>query len=157
MHTARKWKLQLVREANIRYDSLLVSSSVVAAKVLWEELKYEPREHFVVLMLNTKNRIVGYHTVSMGDHRSSLITPVQLFAPLFLANSTICILGHNHPSGDTQPSEEDRQVTGKLVTAADMLKIRVLDHIIVGTGTNHITYYSFADNDALKEHTCSAL
>jgi DNA repair protein RadC len=69
--------------------------------------------------------------------------------PAILANAAALICGHNHPSGDPQPSEEDRVITTRLVEAGKLLGIGVLDHLIVGDGTT--AYYSFADAGALEE------
>jgi DNA repair protein RadC len=67
--------------------------------------------------------------------------------PAVLANACAVILGHNHPSGDPQPSTEDRTLTARLVEAGKILGIQVLDHIVVGDGTTD--YFSFADNNLL--------
>jgi DNA repair protein RadC len=90
------------------------------------------REYFVVLMLDTKNRVIGLNTVHIGTINSSLVSTRETFKPALLANATAVILAHNHPSGDPTPSPEDVAVTRKLVEAGQLLDIEVLDHIIIG-------------------------
>jgi DNA repair protein RadC len=121
-----------------------VSSPSDAGKILKEYIGYADREHFVVLCLNTKNKITGIHTVSIGSLNSSLVHPREVFKVALLSNSASIIVGHNHPSGDTTPSQEDREVTQRLKKAGKLLGIEILDHLIIGDGT-----YSFATNGEL--------
>jgi DNA repair protein RadC len=90
------------------------------------------RENFVVLLLDTKNKVVGINTVSIGTLNSAVVHPREVFKPAILANAASIILAHNHPSGDPAPSKEDVAVSKKLMEAGRLLEIEVLDHIIVG-------------------------
>lgn len=90
------------------------------------------RENFVVLLLDTKNKVIGINTVSIGTLNSSLVHPREVFKPAILASAAALILAHNHPSGDPKPSREDIEVTKRLIEAGGLLGIQVLDHIIVG-------------------------
>jgi DNA repair protein RadC len=104
------------------------------------------REHFVVLMLDQKNKVVGIHTVSVGSLTASIVHPREMYKVAILSNAASLICGHNHPSGDCQPSREDRALTTRLVEAGKLLGIAVLDHIIIG---GEGRYFSFADEGLL--------
>jgi DNA repair protein RadC len=101
-----------------------------------------------VLLLNQKNRVVGVNTVSIGSLTASVVHPREVFKPAILSNAAAIILAHNHPSGQPQPSQEDRVLTVRLVAAGKLLGISVLDHVIIGDGTS--AYFSFADEGLLQ-------
>ena len=86
----------------------------------------------MVLMLDTKNRVIGINTVSVGILDSALVHPREVFKPAILCNASSIILAHNHPSGDPSPSFEDQRVTKRIKEAGDLLGIEVLDHVVVG-------------------------
>ena len=87
------------------------------------------------------------HTVSMGSLTASIVHPREVFKAAILANTAAIVCGHNHPSGDVQPSREDRAMTKRLVDAGKLLGIEVLDHIIIG---REGVYFSFADENILS-------
>ncbi len=90
------------------------------------------RENFVAVLLNTKNEVLEISTISVGTLSSSLVHPREVFKPAIRASASSVVLAHNHPSGKVEPSREDREVTGRLTSAAEILGIEVLDHVIVG-------------------------
>ena len=90
------------------------------------------REHFIVVLLNTKNRVIGSPTVSIGTLSSSLVHPREVFKPAIKAGAARVILVHNHPSGDATPSTHDRQITRQMTRAGELVEIEVLDHVILG-------------------------
>jgi DNA repair protein RadC len=122
------------------------------------------REHFVVLLLDAKNVMLGFQTVSIGSLTSSLVHPREVYKPVVLyndltventqgvikeasahsirASAAAMILMHNHPSGDPVPSQEDLHITKRLRDVGDVLGIRVLDHSVFGDGR----YVSFVDD-----------
>ena len=102
--------------------------------LLGEEMRYLDREHFKVILLNTKNHVLEIESVSVGNLNSSLVHPRELFKKAILKSAAGGILVHNHPSGDPQPSDEDRQVTARMVEAGEIIGIEVLDHIVIGDG-----------------------
>jgi DNA repair protein RadC len=112
-----------------------------------EELAALDREHFFMITLDSKNRTIGYHTISIGSLSTSVVHPREVFKPAILESSAAVIFLHNHPSGDPAPSREDRECTNRLMSAAKILGIRVLDHIIFGEAD----YYSFADAGMLTD------
>lgn len=141
------YRVQLVQEAAISTPLPQLRTSRDAADLLRRYLGPVDREHFVVILLNRKNRVVGIHTVSVGSLTASVVHPREVFKAAILANAASGILGHNHPSGDPQPSQEDQVLTARLVECGKLLGISVLDHVIIGDGTTD--YFSFADNNLL--------
>ncbi|MGD0153313.1 MAG: DNA repair protein RadC [Thermacetogeniaceae bacterium] len=97
-----------------------------------EEMCYLDREHFRVVILNTKNQVLAVETISVGSLNSSLVHPREVFKPALLKSAAAVILLHNHPSGDATPSSEDLEITRRLVEAGKLIGIEVLDHIIIG-------------------------
>ena len=92
----------------------------------------EYKEHFAIMMLNTKNHILGIRDISIGSLTASVVHPREIFETAVLHHSAAIILLHNHPSGDPSPSREDIAVTQRLVKASKIMDIPVLDHIIIG-------------------------
>ena len=140
------YKISLVREGRVACYEQQIRSSADASTLLHTYLANVDREHFVVLLLNQKNRVVGLHTVSVGSLTASVVHPRETFKAAILANAAAIICGHNHPSGDCQPSKEDRAITQRLKEAGALLGINLLDHVIVG---GEGRYFSFADENML--------
>lgn len=107
---------------------------------LWSN-KIEYVEEFYVLFLNRANRVLAISKISEGGTCGCLVDPKRIFQTALKLNACSIILSHNHPSGNTRPSEADIQLTRKLKEAGLFLDITVLDHIIVTTEG----YLSFAD------------
>ena len=124
------FRVQLIREVGMERPQ--VDSPCDAAQILCRYLEHEDREHFVTLMMDVNNRIIGIHTVSIGTLNCAVISAREVFKAAILANAASIILAHNHPSGDVSPSPEDIQVTENLKKAGKLLDIEVLDHVIVG-------------------------
>ncbi len=141
------YKVCLVREGRVSCYNQQIRSAVDAATLLHTYLADVDREHFVVLMLDQKNKVIGIHTVSVGSLTASVVHPREVFKPAILSNCAALILAHNHPSGQPQPSQEDRVLTVRLVAAGKLLGISILDHVIIGDGTS--AYFSFADEGLL--------
>jgi DNA repair protein RadC len=93
-------------------------------------------ECFVVLILNTRLRIRGHNLISMGTLDTLLVHPREVFRLAVLSSAAAIVLMHNHPSGESAPSEADIKVTRDLIRAGQLLKVEVLDHVIMGT-RNH--------------------
>ena len=107
------------------------------------DLKHEV---FKVVLLDAKNHVIKEVTVSEGSLTLSIVHPREVFALAVRESAAAIIVLHNHPSGDPTPSQEDRQLTDRLVAAGSLLGIRVLDHLIMGDGR----YTSFADEGWLR-------
>ena len=97
------------------------------------------KEHFKLILLNTRNRIIRIATISVGTLNASLVHPREVFKEALIHNAFSVILAHNHPSGDCEPSEEDLRITKRLKDAGKIMGVEVLDHLIV-TNTG---YFSF--------------
>ncbi len=89
------------------------------------------KEHFLALFLNARHQVIKQETISIGTLNASLVHPREVFQPAVGESAAAVILVHNHPSGDPSASEEDVQLTGRLVQAGRIMGIEVLDHIIV--------------------------
>lgn len=113
-------------------EKYVIRSPEDGANYVMEEMRRLKQEHFVLLLLDTKNQVVHKQTIFIGSLNASIVHPREVFreAVRRSAASMICI--HNHPSGDPTPSEEDIQVTKRLVDAGKMIGIEVLDHLIIG-------------------------
>ena len=142
------YRVSLVRESRLHCYHKQIRSSADAGALLHAYLEGVDREHFVVLMLSQKNTVIGINTVSVGSLTASVVHPREVFKPAILSNAAAIILAHNHPSGQPQPSQEDRVLTVRLVAAGKLLGISVLDHVIIGDGTS--AYFSFADEGLLE-------
>jgi DNA repair protein RadC len=88
------------------------------------------------LILNTRRKIKGHYFVSIGTMDTILVHPREVFRLAIMASASAIALMHNHPSGESTPSEADIKVTRDLIRAGQLLKIEVLDHIVIGNG-NH--------------------
>src|SRR6266851_1426721 len=140
------YRVSLVREGKMPTYESRIRSSANAHTVLQEYLDGVDREHFVVMLLDQKNQVIGLHTVSIGSLTASIVAPREVFKVAILANCANILIAHNHPSGDCQPSKEDRAITQRLKEAGALLGINVLDHVIVG---GEGRYFSFADENLL--------
>ena len=94
------------------------------------------KEALVVLVLNTRKRILGHNLVALGSLDTCPVTPLSVFKPAFVISAAGLILMHNHPSNDPNPSEADIKVTRDLVRAGQLLKIDITDHIIIGSSSH---------------------
>jgi len=99
-----------------------------------EKLKDKKEEYFYILMLNTRNKIIGEKLISKGILDASIIHPREVFRPAIKNSAGKIILIHNHPSGDPHPSDEDLEITKKLEKFGEELGIKVLDSVIIGDG-----------------------
>lgn len=112
----------------------VIESSHDVADLLMERLRYEKKEHFKSILVNTKGEILSVDTVSIGALSSTVVHPREVFSSAVRKSAAGVIFVHNHPSGDPLPSEEDIVTTKRLVKSGEILGIRVLDHIIIGDG-----------------------
>ena len=126
-----------VREISKRYLKQQPSPDIIhgpedAAAYARQQLSMEVKEHFCVMLLNTKNHVIGWNVISIGSLTASVVHPREVFAPAIVHHAASIILVHNHPSGDPSPSREDIAVTHRLVKAGKLMDISVIDHIITG-------------------------
>lgn len=116
--------------------------------VVGEFLGELDREHLVAVNINAKGNPLNMNIVSIGDLSQSIVHPRELFKSSILSNAAAVLIFHNHPSGDCTPSAADFEVTGRIASAGELLGIQLLDHVIVGAGTDE--YYSFRANAEIQ-------
>ena len=122
-----------------------IISPGAAAQYLMGRMRNLTHEYFVVLLLNTKNRIIRVKQIAEGSLTSAVVHPREVFAPAVMAHAACILVAHNHPSGDPYPSTEDRSLTKALEEAGNVMGIPLLDHVVVGDGR----YYSFKEHGDL--------
>ena len=122
-------------------------SEVLTSLLNYEQEHDREKEHFWILGLNTKNVIQYTDLVSIGSLSASIVHPRETFRLAVMKATANIIIGHNHPSGDTKPSQEDILLTKRLAQAGEILGINVLDHVIIGSEGS---YFSFRDNGMIN-------
>lgn len=122
-----------------------VSSPQDVVDLLLDDMQYLKQECFKIILLDTKNKIIKVEEISIGILNASLVHPREVFVKAIRQHAASIILAHNHPSGDTDPSAEDKKITKRLYDAGEIIGISVLDHIIIGRGT----YLSFKQEKLL--------
>ena len=136
-----RFRVTLVRENRAVPPSSPLTTSTTAAALLRPLFTGLDHEQFLVCGLDAKHRIIGVNIVSIGSLTLAIVHPREVFKPLILMNACAWICAHNHPSGDTAPSQEDRVLTSRLRQGAELLGITLLDHLILADER----CYSFAD------------
>lgn len=116
----------------MREESPVLDTPERIADLLREENRTYEVEHFQVVLLNTRRKLIRIEKVSQGTLDTILVHPREVFKLAISANAAALVLAHNHPSGDPAPSEADIKVTRDLIRAGQLLKIEVLDHVILG-------------------------
>jgi DNA repair protein RadC len=94
-------------------------------------IRRNKKENFVVLYLNARNQVIYKETISIGTLNASVVHPREVFQPAVTKSAASIILAHNHPSGDTKPSDDDIELTKRIAKAGEIMGIEVLDHVIV--------------------------
>ena len=121
---------RLDRDVREKARVVLRSPEDVAAEVR-SQLRGKKKEHFMVLCLDTRNRLINCRPVSIGSLDTSVVHPREVFREAVSSSAASVIFVHNHPSGDPEPSKEDIELTRRLVKAGEIMGIEVLDHIVV--------------------------
>jgi len=119
-----------------------ITTSKEAYDVFSQYINDLDHEEFYAIYLNRANLIISTENISKGGYNGTVADPRVIIRRALELKATGIILGHNHPSGVCTPSESDKKLTNRIVSAANYLDIKVLDHIIVSTGDK---YFSFAD------------
>ena len=110
------------------------------------DIRSSNREHFVAFYLNSRHQILRREVISIGSLNASIVHPREVFRPAIVLCAAALVLAHNHPSGDTQPSEEDLAITRRLHEAGRLLGIELVDHVVVAESG----YTSFRERRLLK-------
>lgn len=116
------------------------------------ELRYEQQENFVALMLDTRRKLIKRCNISKGTANRTIVHPRDVYREAILCGASSIIVAHNHPSGDSSPSKQDRELTRTLADAGETLHLPLLDHIIIGAVTQSSTlpYFSFRQQGLLN-------
>ena len=143
---AKAMQIKALFEFNKRYNlSKENGKSIKSAKDVFQyasqKILDDKKEQFMILLLDTKNRVIKDEIISIGTLNASIIHPREIFKSAIKESANSIILVHNHPSGEPEPSQEDTEITEKLFDAGELLNIKVLDHVIIGKDN----YYSFKE------------
>ena len=124
------------RALKVNDTNLPVINTAKDAAAQLTDMRDLKKEHFVVLYLNAKNQLVHKETISMGTLNANLVHPREVFEPALKHSAAQIIAAHNHPSGDPKPSEDDLELTKRLVEAGKMMGIEIMDHVIVSKNSH---------------------
>lgn len=143
---AKAMQIKALFEFNKRHnlakrDGKLIRGAKDVFEYASQRLIAGKQENFMILHLNSKNRVIKDEIISLGTLNASIIHPREVFRSAIRESAGAIILVHNHPSGNPEPSPEDKDITKKLIEAGDLLNIKVLDHVIIGERD----YYSFKE------------
>ena len=149
MKRVTKYDVRLVKESSslYDYDQRALNNPYAVSKLLNNIFDMENlcEEHFVMLALDAKLRVVGAFDIHTGTINGSLVSMRSLFSRAMLCNANSIIVAHNHPSGVVKPSGEDINLTRRIKEAGEILDIKLQDHIIIGEDS----YYSFNNEGRL--------
>ena len=140
--------IRMVKEPSL-YSTEKITSPEDVKKVIAKELATYDREVFAVLNLKTNGQPINLNICSVGTLDASVVSPREVFKSTILSNSAAFVAIHNHPSGSLNPSQEDKDVTKRLLSCSELLGVKMLDHIIVAGETGDI--YSFKSEGLLDQ------
>ena len=129
------------------YDGEALTSPEAAKKLAFLRLATKKDEHFAVAFLDNRHRLIAFQTLFTGTVDGASVYPRVVVRKALELNAAACVLCHNHPSGDPEPSQADQRITGRLKEALSLVDVRVLDHLVVGASYDDVT--SFAERGLL--------
>lgn len=135
------------RMQNMNFEKVSMRNPDTVYHYLKNKMMFLKQEHFVILCLNNRCHLIKEKTLFIGSSSMSIVTAKEIFKEAISVNSTFIILSHNHPSGNSSPSDSDAKLTEEVIQLGDMMGIKVLDHIIIGKGE----YYSFGVGSKIYE------
>lgn len=136
MEEIRVYESEKVSERK-KYNA--VTSPSVLFDIIKNKIQNFSKEHFFVISLDTRNNYIGIDEISIGTLTASLVHPRETFESAIRRHAAHIIIAHNHPSGETEPSEDDLKITRRLVEAGKIMGIEVLDHLII-TNTGYLSF-----------------
>lgn len=138
--------LKIVRERSFLYENRKINNPCEAYNLVKNFLVDSDREKFLVVCLDTRKQPVSIQTVSIGHISSTIVHPREVFKVAVLSNASSIICFHNHPTGNSNPSGEDEDMTLRLKECGEILGIALVDHIIVGSNES---FYSFKEHNKI--------
>ncbi|MFH5883675.1 JAB domain-containing protein [Halalkalibaculum sp. DA3122] len=136
-------------EISLKYEPCILPSELPSVtgpqdaerilREVWDADKIQLREEFMVLLLNTAKKCLGWSKISSGSSSATIVDPATIFQVALLSNATSIILAHNHPSGNLEPSESDKKLTHRIKESGKLLGIQVDDHLII-TADSYISF-----------------
>jgi len=128
-----KAAFELGRRQDMEADpgQVSITSPEALAKAIRKSIVEKTKEHFKLVLLNTRNKVIAISTISIGTLNASLVHPREVFKDALAHSASSIILAHNHPSDDPEPSDDDVSLTRRLADAGRLMGIEVLDHIII--------------------------
>jgi DNA repair protein RadC len=146
--------IRFVREVSGEYlkeralDKHSLNSEKAVCEYLYQSMSGLKKEVFKVLFLNSQNELLEAEDISQGTVNASAVFAREVMESAIKHHATALIFVHNHPSGNTTPSQEDRAITRELVMASSVMSLKVLDHLIVGDNC----HYSFASHGLIQKY-----
>lgn len=138
------------RLANERLARQKLDSPELVYDLVASEMRTLRKESLRVILLDTRYRLLHMEEISLGSVNESIAHPRDVFRPAVISSAYAVIVVHNHPSGDPSPSQSDHSLTRRLAEAAELLQIKLLDHIIVGApAEGRLPYFSFKEAGVL--------
>jgi DNA repair protein RadC len=138
------------RLANERLSRQKLDSPELVHDLVAAEMRTLHKESLRVILLDTRYHLLRMEEVSLGSVNESIAHPRDVFRPAVISSAYAVIVVHNHPSGDPSPSQSDHSLTRRLVEAAELLQIKLLDHIIIGApAEGRLPYFSFKEAGVL--------
>ena len=141
-------ELEVVYKRCPRSGNGILQQELTGSRAVVEAFRFlakYPKETFLVVLLNSRHFILGFETVAVGTETEAQVAPSCAFRAALLSASVGVIFIHNHPSGSSEPSAEDVNLTKRLVHAGETLGIKVLDHLVIADGS----HFSFAERGLL--------
>lgn len=138
----------IVRELKVVYgkelgemDDRVIRGPADVIEILRDMVADEAQEVFGALLLNARHKLLSYIEISRGTLTAALVHPREIFKAAILVNAASILLIHNHPSGDPNPSAEDREVTQRIYAAGELLGITLIDHAIFSQGGKYFSFH----------------
>lgn len=122
-----------------------ITSPNDVCNLFMDELRYDKKEKFIIVLLNTKSEIISKELISIGNLNSSIVHPREVYKYAIKKSAASVLFIHNHPSGNPDPSKNDKNITRRLTEVGEIIGINVVDHIIIGNNR----YFSFKENNMI--------
>lgn len=127
------------------FINLDIKDPEAVIKAIRASIKDRSKEHFKLILLNPRNKIIGISTISIGTLNASLVHPREVFKDAITHSAASVVLAHNHPSGDPEPSEDDIMITKRLIEAGKILGVEVTDHVVISKNG----FFSFKEKNLI--------